>query len=114
MPWGRSSGTLSDTVAPILTVGVNSIEYIKGILLENTHTAPVTVDLHLVGNNSGAVGTASDSNKLVPVLLEANDHFIYELPMAIDGNAENDTIQGKADVDAVVNYWVVGKEVSTV
>ena len=78
------------------------------ILLCNTSASTVTVDIYLVPNSSGSVGTATTADKIIDTLsIEAHDTVIWNdspLPLIEKG----DSIQAGASANNVVNIKLFG------
>lgn len=97
------------TPATFVTNGVSGkTTYITSISLCNVHTSAVTIDLYIVPNNAGAVGTAAGTNKVLDTYsLNAHETvFFNDHVIILDGT--NDTLQAVASVDAKINLRAYG------
>lgn len=83
----------------VYTVANSKTAYIRGITVHNasvaTSSSAVTnsIQIHVVENNSGSVGTASSATRIVRATLAPDDTFVYELQYPIILDTNNDTIQ---------------------
>lgn len=104
---------VTDAAVAYVTGETDKVKHIFSIILHNTHAGAVTVDIHLVQNNAGAVGTAADANKIYKVTLTADETEVLSFPgsESLTLDAANDTLQAVADVTGVVIIAVKGDEV---
>jgi hypothetical protein len=83
--------------------------YVKLIILHNTSGSDVLVNLWVVPDNAGSVGTAADANQIYEQLVPAGRtvDINFEQPglIMID---DNETIQGMADTASVVTIQIMG------
>ena len=98
---------LSNTPTPVY-VGTNKKTYVKEILIHNVHTTFVTVKLYYVADNAGQIGTATPANRLINLVIAANDtvNIWYEYPLILSDI--NDAIFGEADVANRINVLLLG------
>jgi hypothetical protein len=67
--------------------------YVRSLLIHNRSTVnPVTLNIHLIQNSSGSVGTASTSNRIFRLTLEAYDTYFTELAFPIVMTGTNDAL----------------------
>lgn len=85
--------------------------YVKLIILHNTSGSDVLVNLWIVPDNGGAVGTAADANQIYEQLVPANRtvDINFEQPgiLMID---DNETVQGMAGTASVVTIQIMGAQ----
>ena len=83
-----------NALASVLTNPANTKSYIRSIILHDGGGVGATVDIHLVPNNAGAIGTANGTNRIRQVAVGANATVEYEWPApGLVLEEENDTIQ---------------------
>jgi hypothetical protein len=109
MTWGLGKGQLSDTTGVIFTVGAGENASVKSIIFHNTNSTAETVELFLVNNNGGAVGTAVLSDRKFSRPLASGETYIYSVDFPLEGTQENDTIQASSTTSSQVNYIVNGR-----
>ena len=94
----------------VLTVTGGKPVYVKSLLihgLDNDSTNEV--EIHVVPNNGGNVGTASSVNRIARVGLSTNDTYFFEAAYPITLVNNNDTIQCVNAVGSnAVNVIVLG------
>lgn len=102
------------TVA-VYTVGSAQTAYIKSILLHNLNASSTqNVQIHVVQNSGGSVGTASSTTRIARIGLTADDSFFFEPAYPITLTSTNDTLQvyNEGSVSDSVNILILGdKEV---
>ena len=87
------------STAAVYTVANSKTAYIRGITVHNasvgTSSSGVTnvIQIHVVENSSGSVGTAAAGTRIVRATLAPDDTFVYELQYPIILDTNNDTIQ---------------------
>lgn len=83
----------ASTVA-VYTVGLAQTTYIKSVLLYNLSSASTqNVQIHVVRNNGGSVGTANSSTRIARIGITADDTFFFEPAYPITLTSNNDTLQ---------------------
>ena len=105
----RTTGQIPSSAGAIVTNNLSGrTTYINSIVLTNTHTAAVTVNLYVVPNSAGSVGTAATANKILNTYsLAVNKTVpINDLIIIMDGT--NDTLQADCTVNNVVNIRCFG------
>lgn len=103
------------TVA-VYTVGINTVgsaqtAYIKSVLLYNLSSSSTqNVQIHVVGNSGGSVGTASSVTRIARVGLTADDTFFFEPAYPITLTSNNDTLQvfNEGTTSNSINVLVLG------
>ena len=96
--------------ATVYVVGSAKTTYVKSFLIHSlSDTATSNAEVHIVPNNSGAVGTASSVNRIAKLGIGTADTYFFECAYPITLVANNDTIQVKntEGVDAI-NVIVLG------
>lgn len=87
------------TTATVYSVGSAKTAYIRSIVICNTFSGGIsstiaqTVQIYMVPNNGGAVGTATAGNRIGRVSLTADDTFFYDLQYPITLANTGDSIQ---------------------
>jgi hypothetical protein len=103
--------TLTATAATYYTHATASYSksYIKLIVLHNSSAENILVQLWLVPDNTGSVGTAADANQFfkqyVPAGRTVDINFEQPGLIMIDNN---ETLQGMADTASVITMQVMG------
>ena len=100
----------SGAAATVYVVGSAKTSYIKSFLIHSLNDTEVqNAEVHIVPNNSGAVGTASSVNRIAKLGIGTADTYFFECAYPITLVASNDTIQVKntAGSDAI-NVIVLG------
>lgn len=101
---GLFTSCSASSTTTVLTVASGKTNYVRGILLHNTHTGTVNVKAHIVPNG-GSVGTGN-------VCLEANivskDTYFLEFNFPIILSTNGDTIQIVVGVGGSINALVIG------
>jgi hypothetical protein len=103
-----AQGQLSDTVGAIYTVPAATTAQIKTLVFFNSGAANNAIAVHLVPNNTGAVGTAGATNQVLSCDLPSGETFEFSPSFPIEYSAENDSIQASATNANEVNYFVLG------
>lgn len=100
------------TVA-VYTVGSAQTAYIKSILLHNLNASSTqNVQIHVVANSGGSVGTASSVTRISRIGLTADDTFFFEPAYPITLTSNGDTLQIHNESSGSINILVLGdKEV---
>lgn len=87
------------STATVYTVANSKTAYIRGISIHNVsvgtgnESVSQHAQVHIVENNSGSVGTAATSNRIIRVTLAPDDTFVYELQYPVILDTNNDTVQ---------------------
>ena len=94
----------------ILTVGAGGKNiYVRGLLIFNqSPTANQTCEIHVIPNNSGSLGTKTDSNKIGRLTLTASDTAFFEFPYPLTLTTTNDSILISNMVGSKVNVLPIG------
>ena len=83
----------NNTTGTVYAVTSNTKSYVRGILIHSQATLnQVTVDVHVVQNSAGAVGSATASNRVAKLTLSPLDTYFFELPFPVVISATNDAI----------------------
>ena len=100
----------SNSTGTVLTVANDKPVYIRSLLLHGLDDANTNeVEIHVVPNNGGSVGTASSVNRIAKVGLSTNDTYFFECAYPITLVSNNDTVQVvNADGVSGVNVIVLG------
>lgn len=104
----------SGAAATVYVVGSAKTTYIKSFLIHSLNNSTTqNAEVHIVPNNSGAVGTASSVNRIAKLGIGTDDTYFFECTYPITLVANNDTIQVKntAGADAI-NVIVLGDKES--
>ncbi len=105
-----SQGQLSDTATNIYTVGVSTTAQIKTLIFFNAGASSNTVSVHLIPNDSGAVGVAGTDNQVLSLALPTGETFEFSPAYPIVFDNQNDTIQASATNANEITYFVMGVE----
>lgn len=110
----KDTALLSASAAAVVTNATAHTTYINTIILHNTDTVDRYVQLWLVKNSGGSVGTAIDGNEIYYVVLTSKQTVTIELPgsTALSLEANNDTLQAAADVTNKVTITVKGDDLT--
>jgi len=102
--------TLPSTVGALYTHGASpATAYVRSITLHNTNTTAEDVDIHLVPNSGGALGTAGVTNKIFAAAMDADATIILEFPApGLMLTATNDSIQGVTTTASKVTVAITG------
>jgi hypothetical protein len=99
---------LDDTVGAFSTLDASTTVKIKTLIFFNSGASANSIDIHIVKNSGGSVGTASGSNQILRFSLPSGDTFEFSPSFPIVLNEENDTLQGVATTADEVNVFVMG------
>lgn len=105
-----AQGQLSDTVGAIYTVPAATTAQVKTLVFFNSGISSNAIAVHLVPNNTGAVGTAGATNQVLNFNLPSGDTFEFSPSYPFEYSSANDTIQANATTASEVNYFVMGVE----
>ena len=104
----------ASTVA-VYTVGAAQTAYIKSVLICNLDTSvSQNVHLHVVQNSGGSVGTASSTNKVARLGIQASDTFFFEpaYPITLEATGDSLQVYNEGTTTNSINVMVLGdKEV---
>lgn len=101
--------TISDSAAAVCTNPSGTVSYIRQVFLHNTHTAAITVNLYVVPDNAGSVGTAADANQIYEQSIASNETQIIDFGVpGITLRDENETLQAVAGTASKVTIIVEG------
>lgn len=87
------------TTSTIVSVTNSKITYVRTLIIHassiesNTPDAPVNVQIYVVPNVGGNVGTASSLNRIARINLAASDTFFLEPEYPINLDTNGDSIQ---------------------
>ena len=113
---GFTSQVSAATTGMCYTVGSAQTAFIKGILLYNLDpTGTQNVKLHVVPNNSGAVGLATSTTQIARIGLGTDDTYFFEpaYPITLGSNGDSFQVQCEGTAANSVNVLLLGdKEVS--
>jgi len=101
---------IAAAVASILTCPASTKLYVKGILLHNTNSTTETVEIYLVPNSGGSLGTAAAANRIIRVALAADETQFFEMPATLVLDATNDSIQAVTTTAAKVTVVLTGEK----
>ena len=96
---GSPQAISAGSTATVYTVANSKTAYIRGISIHNVsvgtgnESVSQHAQVHIVENNSGSVGTAATSNRIIRVTLAPDDTFVYELQYPVILDTNNDTVQ---------------------
>lgn len=108
---GFSTQVGAGVTSAVYTVGSAQTTYIKSILLHNLNASSTqNVQIHIVANSGGSVGTASSVTRISRIGLTADDTFFFEPAYPITLTSTNDTLQvyNEGSVASAINILVLG------
>lgn len=105
--------TIPATAGVIYANPAGTKTYIGGVTLHNTHTSSEFVEVYIVPDNAGSVGTASLLNRVIGVSLAPNETISYAFPGdGIPLTDTNDSLQADTNTASKVTILLSGpKEV---
>ena len=95
----------------IVTVGSAQTCYIKSVMIHNlSQTGSQNVDIHIVPNNSGNVGSSSSTTQIARLGIGTDDTFFFEpaYPVVIRSNGDCLKIQNEGSTTDAINVLVTG------
>ena len=105
---GLFTACAASTTTTVLTVANSKTNYVRGLVIHNTHTATVNVIVHIVANG----GAASGNNQLLEVNLVTKDTYFLEFNFPIILGTNGDTIQAIVGAGGSQNIMVIGDKES--
>lgn len=112
---GFSTQVGAGVTSAVYTVGSAQTAYIKSILLHNLNASSTqNVQIHVVQNSGGSVGTASSTTRIARIGLTADDSFFFEPAYPITLTSTNDTLQvyNEGSIADYINILVLGDKES--
>ena len=112
---GFSTQVGAGVTSAVYTVGSAQTAYIKSILLHNLNASSTqNVQIHVVQNSGGSVGTASSTTRIARIGLTADDSFFFEPAYPITLTSTNDTLQvyNEGSVSDSINVLILGDKES--
>ena len=105
--------TIPATTGVIYANPASTKTYIGGITLHNTHTSTEFVEIYVVPDSGGSVGTAALANRIIAVALAPNETINYPFPGdGISLTDTNDSLQADTNTASKVTILLSGpKEV---
>ena len=101
---GLFTACSASSTTTVLTVASSKTNFVRGLLIHNTHSGTVNVKIHVVPNG-GSVGTA---NQLLQVNLVTLDTYFLEFNFPIILATNGDTIQAVVGSGGSQNIMVIG------
>jgi len=92
----------------VLTVASSKTNYVRGLIVHNTHSATVNVKAHIVPNG----GSVATSNTLLEVNLVTKDTYFLEFNFPVILTTNGDTIQVVVGAGGSQNVMVIGDKES--
>ena len=95
----------------IVTGGSAQTCYIKSVMIHNLDQTKVqNVDIHIVPNNSGNVGSSSSTTQIARLGIGTDDTFFFEpaYPVVMRNNGDCLKIQNEGSVTNAINVLVTG------
>lgn len=97
------------STAAVYTVGSAKTAYVRAIVFHNMDaTFSTAVDVHLVPNVGGSVGSPSTNTRFAALGISTTDTYFFECAYPITLNSTNDTIQVYNKGSNSVNVIVLG------
>ena len=95
--------------AAVVTNAASEKTYVRFIHLHSNHATQQAVEIHLVPDSGGSVGTAADANKIAHVVLDEDERATIELPASgLVMEDTNDTLQAVTTTANAVTIYVGG------
>ncbi|RJX35675.1 MAG: hypothetical protein C4525_03205 [Desulfarculus sp.] len=92
--WLADPSYAPSTAAALIDNGANKRSMPRCIIMHNTHTAALEIELYAVPASGGALGAASAANRFLKKSIPAGDTLIFEAPgQGLVLDAEHDSIQ---------------------
>ena len=82
--------------------------FVRGLMLHNTNTSAETVQIYVVPDSTGSVGTAAASNRVFKFSLPADDTLLIEFPYSVVLTDTNDSIQAVTTTPSKVTVILFG------
>ncbi len=101
---GLFTSCSASSTTTVLTVASSKTNYVRGLILHNTHTGTVNVKGHIVPNG-GSVGTG---NVLLEVNIVSKDTYFLEFNFPIILTTNGDTIRIVVGAGGSINTLVIG------
>ena len=101
---GLFTSCADGSTTTVLTVANSKTNYVRGLILHNTHTGTVNVKAHFVPNG-GSVGTG---NVLLEVNIVTKDTYFLEFNFPVILTTNGDTIQIVVGSGGAINVLVIG------
>lgn len=108
---GFTTQVSAGSTVAVYTVGSAQTAYIKSVLLYNlSATSTQNVQVHVVRNSGGSVGTASSTTRIARIGITADDTFFFEPAYPITLGSNNDTLQvfNEGTTSNSINVLVLG------
>jgi len=103
--------TIAATATAYVTNPSNTKTFVSNIVLHNTNSVAETIEIYVVPDNSGSVGTATASNRMWKDDLDPNVTRIVPLPkIGIVLEDANDTIQILTTTAGKVTVQIFGRQ----
>jgi len=83
---------------------------VKGLVLHNTNSTAETVQVYVVPDSAGSLGTASTANRILNISLPANDTLLVEFPYSVVLTDTNDSLQAVTTTGSKVTVLVLGDQ----
>lgn len=85
---------------------------VVGLSLHNTNTTAEVVQLYVVPDSGGSVGTAGNGNKVGHLSLAPNESYFFEFPFGVMLTDTNDSIQATTTTASKVTVIVHGDQIT--
>lgn len=101
-----NSGQVLASIGSIFTATTTGTK-VKQLVFHNTNTTAEILEVHIVPNSGGALGTPTNATKLLKKSLAQDE--TYTFPVSYPFNfAINDSVQAVTTTAGQVNFWVLG------
>ncbi len=99
---------LPSTAGSLLANPASTKTFLRGFILYNSNTTTETVDIHVVPDSGGSLGSAAASNRICRLTLATNETLIVEFPFPIVLIDTNDAIFGVTTTASKVTFIPLG------
>jgi len=96
------------SVGTVYTNPADTTTYIRSVILHNTHSSEVTINLHNVPDTTGAIGTATTSNRFFSRVLKNAETLEFGFYYPITFIDTNESLQASSSVNNVVTILING------
>ena len=95
----------------VVTVGSAQTCYIKSIMIHNlSQSSSQNVDIHIVPNSSGSVGSSSSTTQIARLGIGTDDTFFFEpaYPITLVSNGDTIQVENEGQTPSALNVIVLG------
>ena len=81
--------------------------YVRGMIFYNSAGTTETLEVHVIPNSGGSLGTAAATNRVLRISLLSSETFTWELPFPFVFTSANDAIFAKSTTNNVVVAYIL-------